>query len=49
MLNIYEKAFTPLKFKTLLGYIQSFQQAIEYLEKISEKFGKDKNGGRNLK
>ena len=38
MLNIYEKAFTPLKFKTLLGYIQSFQQAIEYLEKISEKF-----------
>ena len=38
MLNIFEKAFTPLKFKTLLGYIQSFQQAIEYLEKISEKF-----------
>ena len=38
MLNIFEKAFTPLKFKTLLGYIQSFQQAIEYLKKISEKF-----------
>ena len=47
MLNIFEKAFTPLKFKTLLGYIQSFQQAIEYLEKISKKFVKDKNGDRN--
>ena len=47
MLNIYEKAFTPLKFKTLLSYIQSFQEAIKYLKKISKKFAQDKNGDRN--
>ena len=47
MLNIYEKAFTPLKFKTLLSYIQSFQEAIKYLKKISKKFAQDKNDDRN--
>ena len=47
MLNIFEKAFTPLKFKTLLSYIQSFQEAIKYLKKISKKFAQDKNGDRN--
>ena len=39
ILDIFDKAFTPLRFKTLLNYIESYLKAIKYLEEISIKFG----------
>ena len=36
ILDIYDKAFTPLKFDTLKAYIISFRRAVQYLEEISE-------------
>lgn len=39
ILDIFDKAFTPLRFKTLLNYIESYLKAIKYLEEISKKFG----------
>ena len=41
ILDIYDKAFTPLKFDTLKAYIESFRKAIRYLEEISQKFNED--------
>ena len=38
ILDIYDKAFTPLKFDTLKAYIESFRKSIGYLEEISQKF-----------
>ena len=37
ILNIFEKAFTPLRFETVKKYSQSFQVAILYFEEISKK------------
>ena len=41
ILNIFENAFSPLKFETLLGYIRSFRKAINYLKYVTEKIIKD--------
>ena len=41
ILDIYEKAFTPLKCITLYNYISSFKNAIDYLEDISKKIIED--------
>ena len=37
MLNIFDQAFTPLKFETLSAYIKSYKSAINYLEQIGKK------------
>ena len=37
ILDIYEKAFTPLKCTTLYNYIVSFRKVIDYLKDISKK------------
>ena len=37
ILKIFEKAFTPMKFKTLLQYVKSFRDAIKYLKDISNR------------
>jgi len=41
ILDIYDKAFTPLKFDTLKAYIKCFRKVIAYLEEISQKFSED--------
>ena len=43
LLNIFDKAFIPLRFKTLSGYIKSFRQAISYLESIGKQIIKEEN------
>ena len=41
ILDIFDNAFTPLKFETLNAYSKSFQHAIIYLENIWEKILED--------
>lgn len=41
ILDIFDNAFTPLKFETLNAYSKSFQHAIKYLENIWEKILED--------
>jgi len=41
ILDIYDKAFTPLKFDTLYAYIKSYKNAINYLEFIGKKIIED--------
>ena len=41
ILNIFYKAFTYLKYKTLVAYIESFRDAISYLKTIGEKIIKE--------
>ena len=41
MLDIFDQAFTPLKFETLNAYIQSYKSAISYLEGIGKKIIQD--------
>ena len=42
ILDIFDKAYTPLRFKTLLNYINAYENAVNYLEKVSLEF-KNKN------
>ena len=42
ILDIFDKAYTPLRFKTLLNYIKAYENAVNYLEKVSLEF-KNKN------
>mgnify|MGYP007102079203 CR=1 FL=1 len=37
ILNIFGKAFAPLRFETIKAYSYSFQRAIAYLEQIGKK------------
>jgi len=37
ILNIFSEAFTPLRFDTLLAYVNSFRAGINFLENISKK------------
>lgn len=41
ILDIFDKAFTPLKFETLMAYIKSYRSAIDYLENIGKKIIED--------
>ena len=41
ILDIFDAAFTPLRFETLFTYIQSFRAAINYLENIVQKIIED--------
>ena len=41
ILNIFEKAFTPLKFETLMAYIKFYRIAIDYLENIGKEIIED--------
>ena len=41
IIDIFYKAFTPLKFETLLSYIESFIIAIEYLQAIGKKISEE--------
>ena len=41
ILEIFDKAFTPLRYTTLSAYIQSFRIALQYLEVIGEKIIKN--------
>jgi len=41
ILDIFDAAFTPLKFETLYGYVKSFRTGIDYLEKIVQKIIED--------
>ena len=41
ILDIFDKAFTPLRFETLFAYIKSYRAAIKYLEFIGQKIIKD--------
>ena len=41
ILDIFDKAFTPLRFETLFAYIKAFRNAISYLKLIGEKLNKD--------
>ena len=41
ILDIYDKAFTPLKFDTLYTYVKSYRNAINYLEFIGKKIIED--------
>ena len=41
ILNIFDEAFIRLRFKTLLGYINSFQKAINYFDDIWQKILRD--------
>ena len=43
ILEIFTKAFTPLRFDTLFNYIRAFRFAIAYLKIIGEKIIKDSN------
>ena len=38
ILKIFDKAFTPLRFETLLAYINIYEKSIGYLEEIKQKF-----------
>ena len=41
ILVIFDKAFTPLIFETLMAYIKSYRSAIDYLENIVKKIIED--------
>ena len=41
ILDIFDKAFSPLRFQTLYNYIKSFRTAINYLENINDKILED--------
>lgn len=41
ILDIFDQAYTPLRFETLLAYAQSFRTVIDYLDKIFEKILED--------
>ena len=41
ILDIFDGAFSPLRFQTLLNYIKSFRTAINYLENINNKILED--------
>ena len=41
ILDIFDAAFTPLRFETLFAYVQSFRTAINYLENIVQKIIED--------
>ena len=43
IIDIFEEAFIPLKYKTLMAYINSFLCAIEYLEEMGKKIVEGKN------
>ena len=43
ILDIFDQAFTPLRFETLFSYIRSFRNAIIYLKLIGEKINKDED------
>ena len=43
ILDIFEQAFTPLRFETLYAYIKSFRTAIKYLEFIGKKIIQDED------
>lgn len=43
ILDIFEDAFTPLKFETLMVYIKSLLKAIEYLDNIGKKIVEEGN------
>ena len=43
ILDIFEQAFTPLRFETLYAYIKSFRTAIKYLEYIGQKIIQDED------
>jgi len=47
ILDIFDKAFTPLRFETLFSYIKSFRNAINYLKLIGEKINKDEDEDEN--
>ena len=40
-LEIFDEAFTPLRYETLSAYIQSFRLALKYLEYIGGKILED--------
>ena len=42
-MDIFEQAFTPLRFETLYAYIKSFRTAIKYLEFIGKKIIQDED------
>ena len=41
ILDIFDKAFTPLRYKTLYAYVLSFELALEYLDQIGNKIIED--------
>ena len=43
ILNIFDEAFDTLKFKTLLNYINSFEDSISNLKSTGEKIIKEEN------
>ena len=41
ILGIFDEAFTPLRFETLLNYSKSFRNAIDYLQLVGQKIIED--------